>query len=233
VADDVVHVAEMFGDVARVLAAHDDVQTTLERIVTLAVEHLDACEFAGISYVEGRRISSPASSDEVPRILDRIQSETDEGPCIDAIKEHEVFTTGDLEAEARWPQFSERGHRETGVRSILSLRLFVDGDTLGALNLYATARDAFDDADVALGSVFAVHAAVAMSSAQREEGLARMAEGRDVIGRAKGIIMARSGVTDERAFDMLRSASQRLNVKLRDVAQQVSDGTAVGTEPPA
>jgi transcriptional regulator with GAF, ATPase, and Fis domain len=232
VADDVVHVAEMFGDVARVLAAHDDVQTTLERIVTLAVEHLDACEFAGISFVEGRKISSPASSDEVPRVLDRIQSETGEGPCIDAIKEHEVFQTGDLAAEGRWPQFSRRAFDETGVQSVLSLRLFVERDTMGALNLYATEGDAFDEGDVAVGSVFAVHAAVAMASARREEGLERKAEGREAIGRAKGIIMARSGVSDERAFEMLKAASQRLNLKLRDVARQVNEGTAAGAEPP-
>jgi transcriptional regulator with GAF, ATPase, and Fis domain len=230
--DDVVHVAEMFGEVARVLASHDDMQTTLERIVNLAVEHLDSCEFAGVSFVEGRRISSPASSNEVPRILDRIQSETDEGPCIDAIKEHEVFQTGDLAAEARWPQFSRRAFEETGVQSILSLRLFVEHDTMGALNLYATEGDAFDEADVALGSVFAVHAAVAMAAARREEGLERKAENREAIGRAKGIIMARSGVSDERAFEMLKAASQRLNLKLREVARQVNEGTAAGDQPP-
>jgi transcriptional regulator with GAF, ATPase, and Fis domain len=230
--DDVVHLAEMFGDVARVLAAHEDMQATLERIVKLAVEHLDPCEYAGVSFVEGKRISSPASSDEVPRVLDRIQSETGEGPCIDAIKEHEVFRTGDLAAEGRWPQFSRRAFDETGVQSVLSLRLFVERDTMGALNLYATEGDAFDEGDVAVGSVFAVHAAVAMASARREEGLERKAEGREAIGRAKGIIMARSGVSDERAFEMLKAASQRLNLKLRDVARQVNEGTAAGAEPP-
>lgn len=222
------HVAEMFGEVARALATHDDVQTTLERIVGLAVEHLDACQYAGISLVEGRRVTSPASSDHVPGVLDRIQSETQEGPCVQAIRDHEVFRTGDLSVEERWPRFSRRAHAETGVRSVLSVRLFVEEDTMGALNLYASAPDAFDEADEALATVFAVHAAVAMAAARREEGLERKADTRDLIGRAKGIIMARSGVTDDRAFDMLRAASQRMNVKLRDVAQQVSDGTAVG-----
>ena len=228
----IVDAAETFAEVARVLAAHDDMSATLDKIVHLAVEHLDACEFAGISFVEGKTITSPASSHEVPRILDRIQSETDEGPCIQAIKEHELFQTDDLRAEERWPQFSQRAHAETGVLSIISLRLFVEKDTMGALNLYATEGDAFDEGDVAVGSVFAVHAAVAMASARREEGLERKAEGREAIGRAKGIIMARSGVSDERAFEMLKAASQRLNLKLRDVARQVNEGTAAGEQPP-
>ena len=38
-----------------------------------------------------------------------------------------------------------------------------------------------------------------------------------------GVIMARGGMTREQAFTMLREASQRLNVKLRDLAADVAD----------
>lgn len=222
--DEVVAVAESFATVARALAEHHgDVQTGLETIVHLAVDTLDACEYAGISFVEKRTITSPAASHEIPKRVDEIQSELSEGPCIDAIREHELFQTGDLRREERWPAFSTRAHEETGVCSITSFRLFVDGDTMGALNLYSTARDAFDDSDVALGSVFAAHAAVALSAAQREADLEQKAESREIIGRAKGMLMARSNVSDEQAFDMLRGASQRMNIKLRDIAKRVAE----------
>jgi transcriptional regulator with GAF, ATPase, and Fis domain len=221
--DDVIRAAEAFAEVARALLQEREVGDTLRRIVDLAVEHLDGCEYAGISYVEGRRITSPASSNDIPRIVDRIQVEVDEGPCLDAIREHEVFRTGDLASEVRWPQFSKRAHDETGITSILSLRLFTEGDTMGALNLYSTAGDAFDDGAVALGAVFATHAAVAMRSAKREANLEHKADTRDLIGRAKGILMALQHVTDERAFELLVEASQRLNVKLVTVAEEVSE----------
>ena len=42
-----------------------------------------------------------------------------------------------------------------------------------------------------------------------------------VIEQAKGIIMAQSGWPEDRAFDALRRASQRENVKLRDLAAQI------------
>lgn len=220
--DEVVEVAETFATVARTLAErHDDLQSALDKIVQLAVESLDACELAGISLVEKRKITSPAASNDTPKKVDEIQSETGEGPCIDAIKEHEVFQTGNLSNEKRWPLFSERAHAETGVCSIVSIRLFLEEETMGALNLYSTARDAFDDSDVALGTVFAAHASVAMSAARRERDLEQKAESRDLIGRAKGILMARSGASDEEAFAMLRRASQRMNLKVRDVAAQV------------
>jgi len=214
--------AETFSEVARSLAHQGDVVETLQRIGTMAVQTLDACEHAGISFVERRRITSPASSGDVPKVVDAIQSEVGEGPCMDAIEEHEVFQTGDLGAECRWPQFSKRAYEETGIRSILAIRLFVEEDTLGALNLYSTVPDAFDDTDVALGSVFAAHAAVAISAATREQNLERKAATRDLIGRAKGILMAREHVTDDKAFDMLRRASQRLNIKLTAVAEQIA-----------
>jgi hypothetical protein len=41
------------------------------------------------------------------------------------------------------------------------------------------------------------------------------------IEQAKGIIMARSGVSSDEAFDILRRASQRTNVKLRDLAADI------------
>lgn len=41
------------------------------------------------------------------------------------------------------------------------------------------------------------------------------------IEQAKGILMARSGCSPEEAFDMLRQASQRTNVPVRQVAQEI------------
>lgn len=216
-----VELAEIFADVARGLLEEHDVDGTLDRICDLAVKTIDACEAAGISIASGPRISSLSTSDALPRIVDDIQSETQEGPCVDAIKEHEVFMTGALSKEERWPEFSRRAHEETGVQSILSLRLFASEDTMGALNLYSTEADAFDDHDVATGSVFAAHAAVALTNARREAQLEDKAETRDVIGMAKGIIMARQHVSDDEAFAVLRRASQRMNVKIRELADRV------------
>jgi hypothetical protein len=42
-----------------------------------------------------------------------------------------------------------------------------------------------------------------------------------VIEQAKGILMAQTGCTAEQAFDMLRRASQRANVKVRDLAREI------------
>jgi len=225
---------EVFAEMARSLLAEGDVQTTLQRIVELAVETIDGCDHAGVTVLHAGVFSTPASSDDVPVKVDAIQYETGEGPCVDAIRDHEVFKTGDLGHETRWPAFSARAQRETGVTSMMGFRLFVAGDTLGALNLFSKVTDAFDDAASASGSVFAAHAAIALSTALHDEQMSQALESRDIIGQAKGILMAKEGVTADEAFDMLRRASQRLNVKLRKLAEDVArTGVTPPSPPPA
>jgi len=41
------------------------------------------------------------------------------------------------------------------------------------------------------------------------------------IGMAMGILMERHRLTEEQAFDRLRDLSQRSNIKLREVAEQI------------
>jgi GAF domain-containing protein len=220
-----VELAQTFADVARVLVAEDDVEATLKKIATLALETIDGCHHAGVSLVQGRKISTPAASDDVPGQVDAIQYETDQGPCLDAIREHETFRIDDLAVEDRWPEFSKRAAEDTGVASMLSFRLFAEEDTLGALNLYSKQRGAFDDEALAVGSVFATHAAVALAGAQHDEQMQKALQTRDVIGQAKGILMAQQDVSADEAFDILRRASQRMNIKLRELAERVASRT--------
>lgn len=108
---------------------------------------------------------TPAASDDVPAKVDAIQCEVGEGPCLDAIREHDVFQTDDLANEARWPDFARRAAAESGVASMLAFRLFLEADTMGALNLFSRDTAAFDAEDRAVGSIFGAHAAVALSAA--------------------------------------------------------------------
>ena len=217
--------AETFAEVARALLDEDDLEGTLTKVTAMAVETIDGCDHAGVSLIEGRTISTPAASDDVPVQVDAIQYETAQGPCLDAIREHETFRIDDLTTEDRWPDFSKRAAAETGVASMLSFRLYAQGDTMGALNLYSKQPSAFDDEALAVGSVFATHAAVALAGAQQDEQMHKALQGRDVIGQAKGILMAQQNVSADEAFDILRRASQRMNIKLREVAERVASRT--------
>lgn len=54
-----------------------------------------------------------------------------------------------------------------------------------------------------------------------------------VIEQAKGILMAESNCSPDEAFAMLRAASQRSNVKVRDLAEEIVGRVSARQSQPA
>ena len=219
--------AEAFAEISRVLLAEPDVQRTLEKMCVLLVETVDGCEHSVVTVVTDHDLRSPAANDAVGPAVDAIQLEVDEGPCVEAIREHHTVVTDDLTTETRWPRFSTRAAEATGVRSMLSFRMFLDADTLGSLNLYSKRPAAFGEESVAVGTIFAAHASVALRAARAREDLARLrdvVEARELIGQAKGILMGRQGITSQAAMDILCRGANRLKIELRELARRVVEG---------
>src|SRR5664279_2998268 len=73
--------------------------------------------------------------------------------------------SGSLSGDARWLRFGPRAGR-LGVHSVLSLPLISADQVVGAMNVYAHARDAFDERSERLGQLYAVPAAIAVQNAQ-------------------------------------------------------------------
>ena len=170
--------AAALAKVALALQSEQSTQETLQKIVELAVDTIDGCHHAAVTIMNSR-VYTPAATGDVPRQVDQIQYATKQGPCLDAIRHHRMFVTADLLNERRWPLFSSRTVQETGVRSMLSFRLFLAQDTLGSLNLYSSTPDAFDLDSQAVGKVFASHAALAWSAARKHEQMEAMSQDLD------------------------------------------------------
>lgn len=213
---------------------HGDVQATLDLVTPAAVGAVQGAEAASISYVTGRRKVEPrASTGDLPREVDAIQTRTGQGPCLDAIWDERAVRVEDMSSEQRWPEFAAQAAK-AGAHSSLSFQLFVEGDNLGALNLYAGRPHAFGEESEDVGLVFAAHAAVALSGAQQEENLRAALSSRDLIGQAKGILMERHRLTADQAFTLLVQASSRTNRKLADIAEELCvTGTAPGADLPS
>lgn len=213
--------AEAFSEFARSAEAKADEAETLAEIVRAAVALIPGCDEGSVSLVFGRRkVTSEAASGQLPAIVDRIQEELHEGPCIDAAYLELTVRVSDMAAETRWPAFSPRA-LAAGAAGMLSFQLYVEDDDLGALNLFSRVAGAFDDESEHVGRMFAAHAAIAFSAARKQSVLARSIETRDLIGQAKGILMERHKVTADQAFALLVRVSQQQNIKLRDIADQL------------
>lgn len=216
---------QAFAETTRLLYVSEDLEETLLRVTTLATQTIEGCEVASLTMKEGSQLVTRAPTGDLAVQCDQIQYDEDEGPCLDAARNQRVVHTRDSTSDERWPRFSRRVSEEAGVGGMLSCQLAV-GDAgglrvLGGLNMYATRPDAYSDADQLLATLYVAHAAFIVDAARREVQLREAMASRDVIGQAKGILMARGGIDADEAFGQLRLASQRLNVKLRDLANDV------------
>jgi GAF domain-containing protein len=211
---------------ANALFAAGNVTDTLKSVVGLAVATIEGCDFAGLFTMDVGAFTTPVLTDPMVLVVGAIQERTGEGPSIDAIAHRQIVSVDDLVSDPRWPHFSPQAVGE-GIRSVLSFPLAPNSQAV-ALNLYARYPAAFGVIDRAKAAILVSLASLAVSVAHTHEDEERRAENltaalatRETIGEALGILMERERITADQAFDILRRASQHLNIKLRDVAQNL------------
>jgi hypothetical protein len=229
-----------FAEIAERLYTADDVDDVLLRIAQAAVSTIAGCRMASITVREAGAFRTVASTDPAASATDDAQYRADQGPCLDAIEEPVVYAPSF--PDGRWPALASRP-LEFGVHAAASYRLAGAPTALrsafgGSLNTYADTADAFSDEARTVGLILAAHASVAARAVHERVTLEELGRhlraalsSRDVIGQAKGIMMERLKITPEAAFDLLRSSSQRLNHKLRDVAARLTETGEI--DPPA
>ena len=213
--------ADQLGELARSLHHREDGEDTLTEIVETALRLIPQASDASISLVKAKRtMESRAATGELPRLVDAIQSETGQGPCLSAFRER-IIRVADISADERWPEFGPRAWA-AGARSMLCFQLFVQGEDLGALNLISTEIDSFGPEAEQVGMLVATHAAIALAEAKVTKGLNEALINRDLIGQAKGILMERYKISSHQAFVLLSTASSQANMKLSEVAEHLA-----------
>ena len=191
-------------------------------IIENGVASVPGARYAGVTLIDKHAVvTTAAATHEHVRLLDRIQAETREGPCLASAWSHHTLRIDDLSADRRWPRYCRSAVERTPVRSVLSIRLYHDGPSLAALTFYSDEVEVFDDDSVELALIFAAHTAAALTLTQREDQFRSALASRDVIGQAKGMLMERFGIDAHAAFELLRRISQEKNVKLVDIAENL------------
>lgn len=215
------------------LDEQESLEESLGRLVRTCRDAITGCADASITMQRPKGPTTAAATSARAQRVDEWEYETGLGPCVDALrdgKEHYVATRSDAAAYEGFAELLD----DVGYASVFGVPLVVGGDVLGALNAYAEVEAAFDDERSAtLAREVAAQAALTLHNLRVYDAsrtLARQLEealvSRAVIERAKGFLMAQRECSADEAFEMLRSASQRENVKLRDVAQRIVGATS-------
>jgi GAF domain-containing protein len=218
-------------ELSGVLLTDEGLERTLQRVAQLACRTMPGCTAAGVTLVASDGTPETAAfTHDVVLEVDRRQYAVGDGPCIDALRERRINSSGFAEAQRRWPEFTRQAV-QVGFRSFLAAPLIANDEAIGALNLYSGSADGFEELDDALIGLFSGQASVALANARLyrsartlSEQLQEALDSRAVIEQAKGILMAQERVDADTAFALLRQRSQNSNRKLRDVAREVVDG---------
>jgi len=226
--------AHQFAELTRNLLNATTAAGVLKQLVITAHEVIPNADVVSVT-LRGPNgdYHTPVETDPVADELDQLQYDFDEGPCVDAARKPgpAVGRSADLAHEPRWPKFGP-ATAERGYNSVLATALLPDARPprmSGALNIYSRQLAGLHDADGDIALLLATHASLALAHTQaltnselQTAHLRKAIDSRDVIGQAKGILMQRRGITASEAFDVLRQASQELNVKLAELASTLA-----------
>ena len=219
---------DVFRQMSALIYAGADSGSIHQALVDAAVRLVEGCDRASLLVRTRDRFVTAASTDDIARRIDQIELEVGEGPCVDAIVDEAYQHDPDLtDANTPWPRFTERIVAETPVRSAIGYRLLLDGDKVGALNIFSDTPGGLTERSADTGAVIASFASVALMAIRAREEAATLRQGLQSnreIGKAVGLLMAAHHMTGQEAFELLRTTSQDLNMKLTHVASQVIQG---------
>jgi GAF domain-containing protein len=223
-----------------VVLAAETIDTTIKLVATLAVRTIPGTSGAGVTLLDGRGKRTTAASDPLVEQADELQYQFDSGPCLTAWRDQVSVRVDDIDSETRWPQWTA-AVAGLGVRAVVSAPLLAQDATttqgagLGAIKVYSSQPNAYDRRAEQLLELFARQAAILLANTQTLSDARRLSaeltqalDNRDIIGQAKGVLIAQGADDEQSAFQMLVSASQRSNTRLHDLARQLVASTHVG-----
>ena len=226
--------AEAFVALADTLVDDFDVVDFLHELTVRCAQVLGVSA-AGVLLADQRgALRVVAASTEQTRLLELLQSQTDQGPCPECFHTGRPIAVADLSTPTvarRWPRFVAEA-RTVGFASVHALPMRLRTDIIGALNLFGTEPGALDEDTLRLAQALADVATIGLLQArairQRDtlaEQLQTALNSRVVIEQAKGVIAERRQVDMDQSFTLLRTTARTSNRRLSDLARAVVDGS--------
>jgi hypothetical protein len=217
-----------FVELADTLVENYDQIEFLHRLAERCVSLLGVAE-AGVVLVGAEGQLRPlASSSERMHLIELIELQRQDGPCLDCWRSGEAVRENQLaEAKARWPRFAPAA-LDAGFLSVYAVPMRLRDERLGALNLFANQAYGLIEPDEAVAQAMADVATIGILHHrfihQREEvseQVHKAFNNRAVLEQAKGVVAAATGTDVDQAFLLLRGYAREHNVLLSEVARRV------------
>jgi len=213
------------------VAGMKDIKSVLDGLTGLAAASMSSSTGVPIECAvtlhRRKRTATIGGSSGRATVIDRIEQSLGDGPCIEALESGVPVLLGDVSSDPRWPEYRS-ALSAAGIGGSLGIPMKLEDDAGAVLDYFAPVSGLFDEQAVADGVRFADMAGKALRLAvriaaadQRAENMKAAMDTRTAIDLACGIIMAENKCTKDRAFEILRSASNTRNQKLNELAESL------------
>jgi GAF domain-containing protein len=152
-----------------------------------------------------------------------------EGPCLACCERRKVIAVPDVRADSHWPGVGlslELG----GLCSLISAPVEVSGEVVGVLAAYGAAPREWNGDNLHALAVLAAATGGALQAVadldDREVKVRQLQHAlasRIVIEQAKGVLMGRTGMKPQDAFEGMRARARSSGRRLADIAGEVVD----------
>jgi ANTAR domain/GAF domain len=225
-------VADIFVELADTLTEDFDSLDLLHNLTEHAVELLSVSA-AGVMLADPAGVLTVvASSRESARLLELLELEAQQGPCVECFSRGQPVVNLTLgEADRRWPAFAAAFH-DAGFLAVHALPLQLREQTIGAMNLFSASGTPLSEQEIKMGLALASVATIGILQQRRVQErklvtaqLQTALNSRVSIEQAKGVLAERKGVDLDTAFNELRRYARGHNISLTVAAGAVIDGT--------
>lgn len=220
--------ADVFVEVADTLVADFDLIEFLHNVAGHAAELTGGTTVGLVLADEQGRLHHMGASDEDARLLELIQLQDSEGPCLDCYNSGEAIVNADLAAAAdRWPSFAPQAVAE-GYGSVHAFPMRLRDRVIGAVNVFGREPTALADQEIKVIQALADLATIALIQEQAisraevlNEQLQAALNSRVIIEQAKGAIAGTLGVSVDEAFNVLRGHARTARMPLTEFAREL------------
>jgi GAF domain-containing protein len=221
----------VFVSLADTLVTGFDLVSLFDDLAAACVDLLGVSA-AGLMLVDrSGRLRVMASSTEQSRLLELLEIQNDEGPCLDCFRTASPVLVPDIaNTGGMWPTFAKEAAR-VAYGSVYALPMRLREETIGALNLFHQRTRGVTEAGIRLAQALADVATIGIlqhRALQRSSDLADQLQhalnSRLIIEQAKGVLAEREQTDMSTAFEAVRTYARRTGTRLSEVAAAVVSG---------
>lgn len=219
------------GAITARLVGTPDNDTVLRLTLEVGTELLGASAAGVLLSRPGGGLDVVAASDEKMRFLESLQTDIDQGPCVDSIATATVITSPDLAADgSRWPKFVPAA-LAAGFRAAVAVPLRLDGRTVGGFNLLYDTERTLERWQLELAQVVSDLAVLAMVQERGGRRSDRFLEAtvtavndRAQLGQAVGVVAGTLGIEPAAAQAAILAYVSENGRMLREVTGAITSG---------